>query len=153
MEKEIKIDIVSREDLLERYNENKISNNVIEYLVKEAMLVNKEESIKIVVNKDSAVLNFDCKELIKSGLKDEYKRSMNKQHDNNVKQIYFFIIGILLIFLSTTIKEEILKEVLLICGWVPIWEMFKIELFPDAQGRVKRRVLRRLMHSEIVERI
>lgn len=154
MGKEIKIDIKSREDLLEKYNENKICNAVIEYIVKEAMLVDKEESIKIVVNKDSAVLNADCKELIKNGLKDEYKRSMTKQHDNNVKQIYFFIIGFFLIFLATLLKDVgILKEVILVVGGVPIWETIRIELFPDAQGRVKRRVLRKLMQSEIVERI
>ena len=75
MEKEIKVDISSREDLLEKYNENKVCRDVIEYLVKEAMLVGKEENIKIVVNKDSSVLNSNCKELIKNGLKDEYKRS------------------------------------------------------------------------------
>lgn len=154
MEKEIKIDIANRDDLLEKYNENKVCKDVIEYLVKEAMLVSKEENIKIVVNKDSAVLNADCKELIKNGLKDEYKRSMAKQHSDNVKQIYFFIIGVLLIFISTFFKEQgLLREVILIIGWVPIWEMVRIELLPDAQGRVKRRVLRKLMHSEIVERI
>ena len=154
MEKEIKIDIACREDLLEKYNESKVCKDVVEYLVKEAMLVDKETSIKIVVNKDSAVLNSDCKELIKNGLKDEYKRSMARQHDNNVKQTYFFIIGIIIIFISTLFKEQgLLKEVLLIIGWVPIWEMVRIELLPDAQGRVKRRILRKLMHSEIVERI
>lgn len=79
---------------------------------------------------------------------------MAKQHYDNVKQIYFFIIGVLLIFISTFFKEQgLLREVILIIGWVPIWEMVRIELLPDAQGRVKRRVLRKLMHSEIVERI
>ena len=154
MVKEIKIDIASRKDLLEKYNESKVCKDVIEYLVKEAMLVGKEEEIKIVVNKDSAVLNENCKELIKNGLKDEYKRSMEKQHTDNVRQIYFFIIGVLIIFISTFFKEQgILREVLLIIGWVPIWEMVRIELFPDAQGRTKRRVIKRLLKSEIVERI
>ena len=56
MEKEIKIDIANRDNLLEKYNESKVCKDVIEYLVKEAMLVDKETTIKIVVNKDSAVL-------------------------------------------------------------------------------------------------
>ena len=154
MEKEIKIDISSREELLEKYNQSKICRDVIEYLVKEAMLANKEEKIKIVVNKDSAVLVENCKELIKNGLKDEYKRSIAKQHDNNVKQIYFSIIGIILIFMATILKDVgILKDVILVVAGVPIWETIRMELFPDAQGRVKRRVLRKLIHSEIVERI
>ena len=154
MEKEIKIDIASREDLLEKYNESKVCKDVIEYLVKEAMLVDKETNIKIIVNKETAVLNTNCKELIKNGLKDEYERSLEKNHSNNVKQIYFFIIGVLLIFMSTFFKEQgLIREVILIIGWVPIWEMVRTELLPDAQGRGKRRILRKLMHSEIVERI
>ena len=154
MEKEIKVDISSREDLLERYNESKISRDVIEYIIKEAMLVDKNEKIKIVVNKDTAVLNENCKELIINGLKDEYTRSLERQHDNNIKQIYFLIMGSILIYLSFKIKNvQVWREILLISGWVPIWEMVKIELFPDVEGRIKRRIINKLLKSEIVERI
>lgn len=154
MGKEIKIDIVNKKDLLEKYNENKVSRDVIEYLIKEAMLAEKEDKIEIIVNKDKEILSEDCKELIKNGLKDEYKRSLETEHDNNIKQLYFLILGIILLFFSTQIKEDgIWKEILLISGWVPIWEMVKIELFPDVQGRIKRRYIKKLLKSEIIERI
>ena len=61
MEKEIKIDITNRANLLEKYNESKVCKDVIEYLLKEAMFVDKETNIKIVVNKNGAVLNSDCR--------------------------------------------------------------------------------------------
>ena len=153
MKREIKIDIDERDDLLEKFNENKISRDVIEYIIKEAMLVEKNDEIQIVVNKDKSILSEDCKKLIKAGLKDEYKRSLETQHDNNIKQLYFLIIGIILLFFSTQIRQEgIWKEILLISGWVPIWEMVKIELFPDVQARIKRRYIKKLLKSEIIER-
>lgn len=154
MEKEIKVDISSREELLEKYNDSKVGRDVVDYLIKETMLAERNEKIKIVVNKDSAVINENCKELIINGLKDEYKRSLERQHDNNIKQIYFLIMGSILIYLSFKIKNvQVWREILLISGWVPIWEMVKIELFPDVEGRIKRRIINKLLKSEIVERI
>ena len=148
MEKEIKVDISSREELLERYNDSKVCRDVVEYIIKEAMLVEKNKKIKIVVNKDNAVINENCKELIINGLRDEYKRSLERQHDNNIKQIYFLIMGSILIYLSFKIKNvQVWREILLISGWVPIWEMVKIELFPDVEGRIKRRIINKLLKS------
>lgn len=154
MKKEIKIDITSKTDLLEKYNEKKISRDVIEYLIKEAMLIRKEEKMEIIINKRTEKLSEDCKELIKKGLEDEYKRSLKIHHDNNIKQIYFLILGIILLFFSTTIKQNaIWREILLISGWVPIWEMVKIELFPDVQGRIRRKVIKKILKNEIIERM
>ena len=47
MEKEIKVDISSRDELLEKYNDSKISRDVVEYIIKEAMIIDKNEKIKI----------------------------------------------------------------------------------------------------------
>lgn len=50
-------------------------------------------------------------------------------------------------------KEDVIwKEVLLIGGWVPIWETIDIELFSDLEGRRKRIILKRLLESEIIEK-
>ena len=153
MEKEIIIDITNSNELLEKYNKNKVCKDVIEYLVKEAMILDNEAKIKIIVHKDSELLDFDCKELIKNGLKDEYKRNITKHHDNNIKQIYFLILGVLIIYISSFFKgQALLREIILIIGWVPIWEMARIELIPDVQGRIKRKILKKLIYnSEISE--
>ena len=151
MENNIKIDIANKSVLLEKYNESKVSRNVIKYLIKEAMLVDKKEDIKIIINKNS-IIEEDCKKLIIEGLKDEFNRSKEKYHADNIKQIYLLILGIILLFLSTLIKENsIWREILLISGWVPIWEMVKIEIFPDVQGRIKRRVIKKLLQCKIIE--
>lgn len=57
------------------------------------------------------------------------------------------------VFLSTKIQGSgMWKEILLITGWVPIWEMIEVELFPDAYGRRERKLINKLLKSEIVEK-
>ena len=154
MKKEIKIYIEDRNNLLEKFNESKISREVIEYIINESILIEKDKKIEIIINKGKAIVAEDCKELIKNGLREEYKRSLKIQHENNIKQLYFLVLGAILLFLSIKIKQVgILKEILLISGWVPIWEMVKIELFPDVQERIKRKCINRLLKSEIIDRI
>ena len=48
----------------------------------------------------------NCKKLIIAGLKDEYEISKRQHHKNNIKQIYFLIMGSILIYLSFKIKAS-----------------------------------------------
>ena len=89
--------------------------------------------------------------MINEGFKEEYNRSKQEHIDNNMKQIIFLLLGILFIFLSTTISEEFIwKEILLISGWVPIWEVIDVELFSDAEGI--RKIINKLLQSKIIEK-
>lgn len=153
MEKNIEIDLVNEYDFLERYNEKKVSGNIIDYIIKQAMVIRKQEEIKIIINK-KCVIEQNCTKMIKEGLKEEYNRTLRQRDNNNVKQIWLLILGIILLFLSTLIdKETIWREILLISGWVPIWEMVEMELFPDVEGRIKRKIIKKLLKSEILEKI
>lgn len=152
MEKNIEIDLVDKYDLVERYNEKKTSSNLIEYIIKQTRFIRKKEKIKIIVNK-KCVLEQDCTKMIREGLKEEYNKTLEQRRSNNIKQMWLLILGVALLFLSTLITEdEIWKEILLISGWVPIWEMIEVELFPDVDARIERRIIRRLLKSEIVEK-
>lgn len=151
MEKVIKIHIHKEADLIDKYNDKKASNDLINYIIKEAQLAKESENIKIIIKKDFYEEN-DIVELIKKGLDDEYKRSLHERNNNNIKQLFFFILGFLFIFLSTLIKENtIWKEIFIITGWVPIWEMIELELFPDAVGRKKRKIITKVLNGEIIE--
>ena len=102
-----------------------------------------KDKIKIIINK-KCYLEEDSIKLIKEGLKEENQRSLRERDSNNVRQLFFFVLGVIFIFLSTLIKDEtIWKEILVITGWVPIWEMIEMELFPDAAGRKERRVIKK----------
>lgn len=95
----------------------------------------------------------DCIKIITDELKQEYNKSLKLYHITNIRQLFLLLLGIFFLFLSTLIKEDVIwKEVLLIGGWVPIWETIDIELFSDLEGRRKRIILKKLLKSEIIEK-
>lgn len=148
MEKIIEIDLNNRENLTEKYNNKIVSKKLVDYILEEAIFVSKNDLIKIIIN-NNCDIEEDCIELIKDGLKVEYNRTLKIKHLNNVRQVIYLIIGIIFLFLSTIIKDDfIFKEVFIIIGWVPIWEVMEIELFTDIKERRKRRVIRKLLDSE-----
>ena len=151
MEKAIIIDINNIYELVEKYNDNKISQDMIKYVVKEAMLVKNYEKIKLVINKKCNVKN-NVSKMLKVGLKEEYQRSLQQYQSNNKRQLFFLFLGFILIFLALLIKERtVIKEILLISGWVPIWEIMELELYPDVYSRKKRKVIDKLLNSEFIE--
>lgn len=145
--RQIYIDLNNREDILERYNQNDISNELIEYIIKQANFVKKEKIELIIKNKT----NIKITDRLKQAFNDEYTNSLKSQHYNNIRQIVLVLVGIIFLILSMTIHEDILKEVLLIGSWVPIWEAFDSELFLDFRERRKRKILKKLMNSKIIE--
>lgn len=151
MEKEIIIDINNLYELVEKYNDNKISHDMVRYVIKEAMLAKKYDHIKLVINKKCKI-NKNVIEMLKVGLKEEFERSLFQYQSNNKRQLFFLCLGFILIFLALLIKERtVIKEILLISGWVPIWEIMELELYPDVYSRKKRKVIDKLLNSEFEE--
>jgi len=153
VEKTIEIDVVNKYDLVEKYDEDKISRNLIDYILQQAILAKKYERINITINKKSDI-DKDCIKLIKEGLKDEYNRSQWQRKTNNNKQLWMTGLGIFLLFLSFLVKEKgVWKEILLISGWVPIWESIEMQLFPDVEGAQKRRLIKKILNGQMKEKI
>lgn len=152
MEQIIEIDLTNRHNLIDKYNEKKVSHGLIEYIIKQAEETNLYNDTKIIINKKCHI-EEDCIKLIKEGLQEEYNRSLKKRDDNNIKQLVFLGLGILFIYLSTLIKNgNVWKEIILITGWVPIWKMIEVEILPDVAGRRKRKIIKKLLNSEFIEK-
>ena len=150
MEQKIEIDITNKHYLIDKYNEKKVSHTLIEYIIKQVNDINLYNELKIVINKKCHI-DEDCVQLIKEGLKEEYNRSLKKRDDNNIKQLIFFILGVLFIYLSTLMKNDIVwREIILITGWVPIWKMIEVEILPDVVARRKRKVINKILRSEFI---
>ena len=151
MEKEIKIDLLDEIDITEKYNDDKISKDLLEYLIKEARFVKKREKIKIIVNnKCQTKLNYQ--DILHNSFKEEYIHNLKEHLRNNILQIIFLLVGLFFIFLSFKVENQIWKEIFLIGGWVPIWEMVDLELFSDIRGIRRKKILLKLSKSEIIEK-
>ena len=150
VEKIIEIDINNKADLLEKYNNTKISKELIEYLINESSYINKKDNIIIKINNNTK-LDLDIVLSLKKALEEEYNNTIKSHIKNDIVQIIFFFLGLFFLFLSTKItSSNIWKEILLIGGWVFIWEMIDLELFNDFRGRKRKRILQRLIASNII---
>ena len=149
MEKIIHIDNLSEEDLVEKYNDEMINHDLVEYILKKTIFISNEDSIKIILaNKCNT--KIPIKEKIIEGLKLEYEHTIIEHKRNNLIQLFLLLLGIIFLFLSTKVSEDFIwKEILLIGGWVPIWEMVDIELFKDFRGRRTKKVIEKLIKSDI----
>ena len=151
MLRNIEIDLINKEDFVEKYNEKKVSKELIEYIIKQAMYIKERDKIKITLNRKFEAKE-DCIKMLKEALKEEYNQSLDIRRRNNEKQVCLLILGIAFLFFSRLMDEGVIwKEILLITGWVPIWEVIEVELFPDMEGRQKRRIIKKILESEIVE--
>ena len=62
------------------------------------------------------------------------------------------LFGTILLFFSTFIKEvDVLREIILIIGWVPIWEAVELEIMTDTSESKKRRYIKRLINCKFNE--
>jgi len=150
MEKEIEIDLVSEEDLFERYNKKDVSEDLINYIVRKTINIGSEYKIKLTINNETK--NKNVVSLIKEGLEKEYERCKIEYIRNNIMQLVYLVIGILILIISNIITETVFKEIILIGGWLFIWTMAEMELFQDNSNRRRRKILKKLLVSEIVEK-
>lgn len=151
MEKIIEINLTDKEDFLDKYNKKRVSNDIIDYIIRQSMYTTKKDSIKVIINKKCRI-EQNCIQMIKDALNEEYNNSMKLHHSIDIKQTFLVILGIAALVLYSIIKDEMIwGEILLITGWVGIWEAMDLELFDDASERGKRKTLKKLLSSEIIE--
>ena len=150
MEKILEIDINDKEDLFEKYNEKKISKELIKYIIDNTPKFKKDDKIKVIINNNLKDKMF-VSELIKKELDSEVDRNEYKFTYNNRKQIIYFISGVAALVLSTFINVEILEEIILIGAWVVLWNMVELEIDDDINYIKKKRILKKILNSEFEE--
>ena len=151
MSKKIHIDLNDESDLLENYNKNNVSINLLNYIIDQVSIIPKKDDIQIVINNDTQIPK-NCKKIILEGLNEELTKSKRQRKNNNIKQTCLLILGITFLFLSTLVHQDsIWKELLIISGWVPVWETIEVELFQDVAGKKRRKIIKRILNCEIIE--
>lgn len=148
---EINIDLMDKYDLVEKYNKSVVSRNLISYIIEKASEYSSNSNYKIVVTKSSSI-EYDSINLIKSGLVTEYNKAKAFHRNENYKQLFYLFIGIALIFLSTVFDNEVIKEILSISAWVPLWEAVDLALFSEVREVAQITMLRNLINGEIIEK-
>lgn len=141
--KSIIVNIRREKDLYEKYS-NEVSSELIKYLIDEAKA---KDDVEIIVNTKLDIKNID--KLVKQGLEDSIKdiRTLDKFYDN--KQIILFIVGIIFLIISTLTKPEIIKELILIIGWIAVWEVLDIAINIDSKQKHNKKIVNKLINCKI----
>lgn len=143
--KVIEVNLKSEDELLEKYS-GKLSNELLKYLINESKYT--DESLKIVIKTNMEA--DSVKDVIKSGLNSALKNAEYIDKLYNNKQILLFIMGITILIISTLILNQVIKEIVIIAGWVFIWEVIDISLNTDIETRITKRTTKKLLKSRIV---
>ena len=146
----LEINISNIEDLLDKYDKKTASQDLINHLIESTLTINLKKEIKIIIN-NNINTEQSCIPFIIAGLKKEYNKNVLKYNYDGKIQFIYFVLGVIILFISTLIKSIVLKEVILISGWVLIWSMLEIEIFTDMKIRKKRKIIKKLIESEMEE--
>lgn len=141
--KNIVVNIKNEDDLYEKYNDD-ISHYLLNFLVRQA---NVRDEIKITINTNLDIDNLD--NLIKKEINKAYKNTERSEKNYDYKQILFFITGVIFLLFSSLINIEVVNEILLITGWVAICEFLEISLKLDKKQRLKMKIMKKILTSEI----
>ena len=149
MEKVITVDIADKNDLVEKYDRSIVSADLIKFILTQAEQASIRDTFKIIV-KDKCHLDHDVSNLIRSGIKIEYDNAVYEHTRNNNRQIRSVIIGVILIVISTIIKDPVLAEIFAVGAWVAMWDAIELALYSEYKERRKMNRLRKLLNCEIV---
>lgn len=148
--KVLEIDISNEDDLLNKYDKKIASADLINHLIESTLTISLKEKVKIII-KNSINNDQNSIPFIIAGLKKEYNKNVLKYNYDGKIQFVYFVLGVIILFISTLVKSVVLKEVILISGWVLIWSMLEIEIFTDMKIRRKRKIIKKLIESEMEE--
>lgn len=152
MEKILRLDLNSKDDLFEKYNGEKVSSELIQYMVDSVPRMKRNDTLKVVIN-NKIKGNLRCSELIKKALDEACVKSDFRFHNTNMKQISFLLLGVLALIIASFVSGDVLKEIIIIGAWVLLWDAVEMEIVDDINNRKKKRLLKKILSSEFVENI
>lgn len=152
----INITIKNIDDIYSQFNSKKLSDELGSYIYNQSLSINLKKQLVIKFCTDSAYSDEEnnfIKRIVKQYFEGIINETKNYYKYNRIKKIFLFMLGIVLIFLShfVNIKNEfIISEVLLIIGWVAIWEVFDNILLVESKKRFKIKKCKQLISSKIL---
>ncbi len=151
----IEISFDEKDDYINQFNENKLSNDLSNYILDECRgksLANRI-TLNVKVNfKMSSKEKEEFKKMIHENYKSDLEEYMLILRHSNLKKMIVFFIGIILIYLhyfKDISDNKVISEVILVIGWVAIWEAAYTWLFENSKNRIKTKRLKQLAKCKI----
>lgn len=149
----IEVTLKGREDYINRFHDKKISPELSEYILNECKAFKPREKIEIhiITDKMNDEERNELVDMIRENYGLDIQEALILAEKTNVLNLWCILIGVFFLFLSISLnKIFVISEVLLIFGWVPIWEAMYNMLFGGLQNRLMIKRLKRLTNCQIV---
>ena len=151
----IAISFDEKDDYINQFNNNKLSNSLSNYILEECRGKSLANRITLNVKTNFKISVQEKEEFIKM-VHENYKTDLEEYtlvlKHSNLKKILIFFIGIVLIYLAyfnDIVSNKVISEVILVIGWVAIWEAAYTWLFESNENRIKIKRLRQLAKCRI----
>lgn len=149
----LEIELKDKKDFVSKYNSNRISSDLYNYLKDEIKLTNIKENIKIEI-KPQFKMSDEEKELLALNIKKTCKEEMDdiKYLEERIllKELFLLLIGSIIIFLCFLVKNSaFISEIILIIGWLFIWESLYSLIFRRTKNKIIKERLKSIINSDI----
>ena len=144
-----------KDDYISQFNENKLSNKLSNYILDECRGKPLKNKITLNIKMNYRISNKEKEEFIKmihNNYKDDLKEYMLILKRSIIKKIIIFFIGVVLIYLAyfkDIMDNEVISEIILIIGWVAIWEVAYTWFFESDKNRIMVIRLKQLIKCNI----
>lgn len=149
----VKINIKNKEDYKNTYNENELSSELKQYILDHVKSKNTKQNIKLDITTD---FKMDEKEtlnltyMIRRAFGLDVSEIMNISKKRSLKSLFAFILGtIFLLIYSFVPKQYVVTEIILIIGWVLIWESTYNFLFKNIETKLMITRRKQIIKSKI----
>ena len=152
MKTTININLKKKDDFYSRYSNQKLSSELTEFIYNECY--GKDYKNNIIIN---IYTKLKIKKKKKNVMMDTVRRTFGLKVQDELyyyekakfKKTILFLIGIVLIVIYYLSFIEVLSEIILILGWLAIWESVYSFLADSSKDYIKIYRLRRLASSRI----
>lgn len=148
----INVNLSNKKDFYSKYSNNKISNELVEYIYDECYGDNFKNKIVVNINTKLNISKSEKNHMIDTirrtfGLmvQDELHYYEKKSNLNAL----LLIIGIVLIIVYYSNIASILREIILILGWLAVWESVYSILFDSSKDRMRIIRLKELAKARV----
>ena len=154
MEHEIKLKILSEEDLYQPYDPDHrtLNPDVLDYIEQKLKRLHHDERPVLRIQSDEPVDQDAVKSVFGNYLAEQSEELEREKKLNHVRQLRMLAIGISFITLWLIVSsrsEGVGAEVLSIIGSFAIWEATNIWLIDSPHVRIKKRIIDLLSRIEI----
>lgn len=151
MKNTITIYIENKDDYTCPYNKQKLNSDLLSYILDENKGIPLKNKIDIEVHSPHPFHQNEKNNFIhilRSNLGEDIKENYLEMKLTYIKAIILFLFGLLFVLLSN-INYQIIQEILLIIGWVGIWESCYIFLFDRMHTRIKIKKFKKLVNAKV----